>query len=98
MSHRKRLGLDAPRGEGKKNWPQSRITTPKVHKPTVSLPSVLSRRRGTTCIPTLRPATYFTVTEKFFDPKFIPPDDDVISKPYCTSPTIRSAIQPRFFR
>lgn len=41
---------------------------------------------------------YLTVTEKFLDPKFMPPDDDVISKPYCTSPTTRSAIQPRFLR
>jgi hypothetical protein len=41
---------------------------------------------------------YLAVTEKFFDPKFMPPDDEVISNPYCTSPTTRSLIQPRFFR
>lgn len=61
--------------------------------------AALCRGAGHDCTLAPRPAApYLTVTEKFLDPKFMPPDDDVISKPYCTSPTTRSAIQPRFFR
>ena len=52
-----------------------------------------TRHRPTAAVP-----PHFTVTEKFFAPKFMPPAEEVISKPYCTSPTTRSPIQPRFFR